>query len=133
PAPAPAPAPVPPPAPPRETAVPAPADPAPQIRALFAEYGKAIEARSVEAIRRTYPGLLPEQAREWQEFFRGVTDIQVELEVTELKAAGDAAEAGLSGVYVFTNPSTHRTQREPVSFRATLRREGDRWRIASLR
>jgi hypothetical protein len=87
----------------------------------------------VEAIRRTYPGLSPVQAREWEEFFRGVTDIQVELQVTELRVQGDAAEAGLAGVYVFTNPSTHRIQREPVSFRASVRREGGRWRIAALR
>jgi hypothetical protein len=108
-------------------------DPTPQIRALFAEYAKAIEARSVEAIRRTYPGLLPEQAREWEEFFRGVTDIEVELSLTGLKVAGDVAEAGLAGVYIFRNPSTRRTQRETVAFQASLRREGERWRIASLR
>ena len=127
-------APAPPPAPaPRADTVRPPADPAPQIRALFADYGKAIESRSVEAIRRIYPGLSPEQTREWEDFFGGVTDIQVELQVTDLKVAGDAAEAGLAGVYVFTNPSTHRTQREPVTFQASLRREGTRWRIASLR
>ncbi len=137
--PVPVPAPPPPvaaPVPPRDTTPPRPAtatDPAPEIRALFAEYGAAIEARSVEAIRRTYPGLQPTQAREWEKFFEGVSDIDVELEVTDLKVTGDVAEAGLSGVYVFANPSTHRTQREPVSFRATLRREGTRWRITSLR
>jgi hypothetical protein len=134
---APPPAPVPPPAAapaPTRDSVPSPApDPTPQIRALFAEYGKAIEARSVEAIRRTYPGLLPEQAREWEEFFRGVTDIEVELNLTGLKVTGDAAEAGLAGVYIFRNPSTRRTQRETVAFQASLRREGNRWRIASLR
>ena len=128
-----APAPPPAPAPLADTVRPAPADPAPQIRALFADYGKAIESRSVEAIRRIYPGLSPEQTREWEDFFGGVTDIQVELQVTDLKVAGDAAEAGLAGVYVFANPSTHRTQREPVTFQASLRREGTRWRIASLR
>jgi serine/threonine-protein kinase len=133
PAPAPAPAPVPAPAPARDSVPPPALDPAPQIRALFAEYGSAIEARSVEAIRRTYPGLLPEQAREWEEFFRGVTDIKVELNLTGLKVAGDAAEARLAGVYLFRNPSTRRTQRETVAFQASLRREGNRWRIASLR
>jgi hypothetical protein len=121
------------PPPPRDTAAAPPADPAPQIRALFAEYGRAIESRSVDAIRKTYPGLQPQQAREWEEFFQRVNEVQVELQVTDLKVNGDAAEAGLSGVYVFANPSTHRTQHEPVSFRATLRREGGRWRIAALR
>jgi hypothetical protein len=53
--------------------------------------------------------------------------------VSDLKVSGSAAEARLEGVYVFRNPSTRRTQREPVGFQATLRREGTRWRIASLR
>ncbi len=127
------PPPVPPPAKPRDSAVAPAPDPTRQIQALFAEYGAAIEARSLDAIRRTYPGLLPSQAREWEQFFATVTDVDVELAVNDLKVTGEAAEARLEGVYVFRNPSTRRTQREPVTFQATLRRDGDRWRIASLR
>ncbi|HET9274654.1 MAG TPA: hypothetical protein VFN96_01150, partial [Gemmatimonadales bacterium] len=112
---------------------PPPADPAPQIRALFQEYGSAIESRSVDAVRRVYPGLTPAQTREWEEFFQGVSGIEVELQVTALEVTGDSAEAQLAGLYVFDNPSTHRTQRESVAFQARLRREGGRWRIASLR
>jgi hypothetical protein len=118
---------------PRDSAVSPAADPTREIHALFAEYGAAIESRSLEAIRRTYPGLLPSQAREWEEFFQSVTDIDVQLAVSDLKVAGNAAEARLEGVYVFRNPSTRRTQHEPVGFQAILRREGTRWRIASLR
>ena len=114
---------------------PAPVSPPaePQIRALFTEYGAAIESRSVDAIRRVYPGLTGDQAREWQEFFQGVSDVQVELNVTDLRISGDAADARLAGVYVFNNPSTRKVQREPVSFQATLERSGGRWRIASLK
>jgi aminoglycoside phosphotransferase (APT) family kinase protein len=122
-----------PPAPRPAAPKPPPADPAPQIRALFEEYGSAIESRSVDAVRRAYPGLTPAQTREWEEFFRGVSDIEVELHVTALEVTGDSAEARLAGLYVFDNPSTRRTQRESVTFQARLRREGDRWRIASLR
>jgi tRNA A-37 threonylcarbamoyl transferase component Bud32 len=122
----------PPPPPPPAPQPPLP-DPAPQIRGLFEEYGSAIESRSVDAVRRVYPGLTPTQTREWEEFFRGVSDIEVELHVTALEVTGDSAEAQLAGLYVFDNPSTHRTQRESVAFQARLRREGDRWRIASLR
>ena len=77
--------------------------------------------------------LSPRQARDWEDFFAGVGAIEVELNVTDLQVTGDAAAARLAGVYVFQNPSTHRTQRESVAFEAQLRREGDRWRIASLR
>ena len=85
------------------------------------------------SIRRVYPGLSPAQSQEWEEFFRGVRDIDVELEVTGLQVSGDSAAAQLAGVYVFEDPGTHRTRRENVAFQAQLRREGGRWRIASLR
>ena len=87
----------------------------------------------MEAIRRVYPGLSPAQAREWEEFFRGVGAVDVELDVTALQVQGDAAEAQLAGVYVFEDPGTRRTRRENVGFQARVTREGGRWRIASLR
>ena len=53
----------PPPPPPAPTPVPAPQPaPAEQIHRLFEEYGAAIESRSVDAIRRVYPGLSPAQS-----------------------------------------------------------------------
>ena len=124
-------APPPPPAP-----VPAPAPqpaPAEQIHRLFDEYGSAIESRSVDAIRRVYPGLSPAQSQEWEDFFRGVHDVDVDLKVTTLQVSGDSAAAQLVGVYLFEDPGTRRERRENVAFQAQLRREGGRWRIASLR
>jgi hypothetical protein len=124
------------PVPARPAPPPAPApqpDPPEQIRGVFAEYGAAIESRSVDAIRRVYPALSPAQSREWEEFFRGVREMDVELEVTALEVSGESAAAQLAGVYVFEDPTTHRTRREHVAFQAQLRREGGRWRIASLR
>ena len=124
-------APPPPPAP-----VPAPAPqpaPAEQIHRLFDEYGSAIESRSVDAIRRVYPGLSPAQSQEWEDFFRGVRDVDVDLKVTTLEVSGDSAAAQLAGVYLFEDPGTRRARRENVAFQAQLRREGGRWRIASLR
>jgi hypothetical protein len=124
---APAPAPVPPPAPAP------PSDPAPAIRALFAEYAQAIESRSIPAIRRVYPGLSPAQSKEWEEFFAAVDAIDVDLQVSDLAVSGDSADARLSGVYVFQNPGTRRTQHEAVSFQARLRRLSGEWRIELLR
>ena len=120
-----------PPAPP--STPPAPADPAPAIRAVFAEYAQAIESRSIPAIRRVYPGLSPAQSKEWEDFFGAVDQIDVDLAVSDLAVSGDSADARLSGVYVFQNPGNRRTQREPVSFQARLRRMGGEWRIELLR
>jgi tRNA A-37 threonylcarbamoyl transferase component Bud32 len=110
-----------------------PADPAPAIRAVFAHYAQAIESRSIPAIRRVYPGLSPAQSKEWEDFFGAVNEIDVDLAVSDLAVSGDSADARLSGVYVFQNPGTRHTQREPVSFQARLRRMGGEWRIEVLR
>jgi hypothetical protein len=121
---------------PQRPSAPAPAppsDPAPAIRSLFAQYAQAIEARSIPAIRRVYPGLSPAQSKEWEDFFGAVNAIDVDLAVSDLAVSGDSADARLSGVYVFQNPGTRRTQREPVSFQARLRRTGGEWRIEVLR
>ena len=87
----------------------------------------------MDAIRRVYPGLSPAQSQEWEDFFRGVHDVDVDLKVTTLQVSGDSAAAQLAGVYVFEDPGTRQTKRENVAFQAQLRREGGRWRIASLR
>ena len=122
--------PVPPPAP--APPVPAP-DPRPQIVALFGQYEAAIEARNLDAIRRVYPGMRPEQARDWQRFFQAVSDIDVELGVNKLDVSGNTAEAQVSGVYVFTDPGTRSSRRDNVGFVASLSRDGGRWLIQSLR
>jgi hypothetical protein len=123
------------PAPLRPSAPVPPSDPTPAIHAVFAEYAQAIESRSIPAIRRVYPGLSPAQSKDWEDFFAAVSAIDVDLTVSDLAVSGDSADARLSGVYVFQNPGSRRTVREPVSFQAHLRRQGGGgdWHIETLR
>jgi len=127
----------PPPAPAPAEPVPArrapPAEPAQEIGRLIDAYTGAIEARSLPAIRKVYPGIQPAQVRDWQQFFEAVSAIDVELKITRLDVAGAAAEAGLAGVYVFIDPSSRRERREDVSLVARLKRDPSGWRIESLR
>jgi hypothetical protein len=43
------------------------------------------------------------------------------------------AEAQVGGTYTYLNTSTQQAERQPVAFRATLRRDGGRWGIAQIR
>ncbi|HET7470651.1 MAG TPA: serine/threonine-protein kinase, partial [Gemmatimonadales bacterium] len=83
----------PPAAPPAPVTTPAapqpPPDPSPRVRALFAEYAGAIETRSVPAIRQVYPGLTDKQASDWTQFFKAVSDVKVQLQMTRLDVRGD--------------------------------------------
>jgi eukaryotic-like serine/threonine-protein kinase len=126
----PKPAPAAPPPPP----APAPAaDPRPQILAVIQQYSAAIESRNVDAIKKVYPGMLARQALDWEQFFRAVDEIDVQLDVTGLDVLGNTAQAQLSGVYNFTDPGTRRPRHENVSFAAALQRDGGRWLIQSVR
>jgi hypothetical protein len=122
--PAPAPAPVPP---------PRPADPLPEIRGVIAEYAKAIEAKSLDRLRRTYPGMLGIQERGWEQFFQLVRDVKADLSVGKLNLSGGTAEGQVTGTYTYLNTSTGRTERQPVSFHASFKNQAGQWRIAQVR
>jgi hypothetical protein len=131
PAAAPAPTPAPPQAPPQ--APPPAADPRPEIRSVISDYAGAIESQSVAAIRRVYPGMTPAQQQGWERFFGDVREMKAQLSVGQLDVSGGTAEAQISGTYTYLNTTSGRSERQPVSFRASLRREGTGWRIAAIR
>ncbi|MDB4882440.1 MAG: protein kinase, partial [Gemmatimonadetes bacterium] len=104
------------------------ADLAPTIEA----YAKAIESRDVGAIRRVYPGLTSEQQRGFEQFFQAARRINVMFSVGNVESTASTADARLSGHYEYENTSG-KVERQPVSFVATLRRDGGGWRLISLR
>jgi hypothetical protein len=116
----------PPPAPP-----PVAENPRPLIEAAIQGYARALESRDVQQVRRAYPGLTPEQAQQWRDFFGMVSDLKVDLAIKQMQITGDVAEAQVEGVSQYTQ--SRRPQRQPVSFHATLDRSSGAWRIASIR
>jgi hypothetical protein len=127
-------APAPPAQSPSSAPAPAPApDAAPRIRALYDAYAAALQTGSVDAIRRAYPGLTDDQARDWLRFFGAVKDLKVTLRVARLELHGDTGEADLAGVYTFTDPGTRRLRQDSVSFHSTVRRDARGWRIEAVR
>jgi hypothetical protein len=117
----PAPAPVPP---------PPPENPRPLIETAIQMYARALESRDVQQVRRSYPGLTPQQAQVWRDFFAMVRDLQVDIAIKQLQITGDAAEAQVEGFNQYLQ--NRRPQRQPMSFRATLERTGGAWRISSI-
>ena len=128
-APARAAAPAPPSAPPPAT----PVDPRPAIQGAVAEYAAAVEAQSLSGLRAVYPMMTAAQAQDWEQFFKLVRDVKAQLAIARLEVANGTAEAQVSGTYTYLNTSTQRAERQPVSFRATFRRDGERWRVFQIR
>jgi serine/threonine protein kinase len=126
----------PPPPPATETVPPSrpkPADPGPEIRAVIADYAGAIESKSLPGLQRVYPGMTGLQARGWEQFFQLVRDVNARLSVSRLDVSNGTAVAQVTGTYTYLNTSTGRTESQPVSFRASFRNEGGRWRIREVR
>jgi serine/threonine protein kinase len=120
---------------PAESASPAPslADQRAAIGAVIDSYGRAIEARDVAAIRKLYPGITAAQQRDWQQFFSTVQNVKVSLAIAQLDIAGTTAEARITGAYRYENTSTRRLEEQPVSFRASLQRDAEAWRLMAIR
>lgn len=100
---------------------------------MIGEYSGAIESQSLADLRRVYPGMTPLQQRGWEQFFQVVRDVKAKLSVAQLDVANDTAAAQITGTYTYLNTSTGRTEQQPVSFHAALRREGAQWRISQVR
>ncbi len=119
------------PVPPVSPPVAPPENPRPVIEAAIQAYARALESRDVQQVRRAYPGLTPQQAQVWRDFFGMVTDMKVDLAIKQLQITGDVAEAQVEGFNQYVQG--RRPQRQPVSFHATLDRTSGGWRIASIR
>ena len=111
----------------------APVDPRPEIQRVIDEYARALESRDVDQVRRAYPGLTPAQQQSWKGFFESVRNLKAGLTVTAVRFAGVTAEAIVSGVYEYDNAGTGRSERRPVTFRATLAVDSTGWRITTIR
>ncbi|MGH7605162.1 MAG: protein kinase domain-containing protein [Gemmatimonadaceae bacterium] len=102
------------------------------IAPIVEAYARAIESKDVGAIRRVYPGLTADQQRGFEQFFQSARDINVTFRVAKVDGTASSADARLVGTYQYVN-SDGRAQSQPVSFAATLRREGAAWRFVAVR
>lgn len=124
----------PPPAPPpARTPDPEPVrNPREEISDVVAAYARAIEARDIGAVRRAYPGLTSDQARGFEQFFQSARNINVTFRVSDLDVNGNSADARLVGSYQYVS-SEGKSERQPVSFNASLRNDGGSWRLVAMR
>ena len=117
----------------QEAPAPAPATPnAADIGPTVQAYARAIESRDISAIRRVYPGLTSSQQQGFEQFFQAARSINVTFRVTNVEVSGSSADARLVGSYEYAT-AAGKAERQPVSFAATLRHDGNSWRLVSVR
>jgi hypothetical protein len=110
---------------------PAAPDPA-RIADAVAAYARAIESRDLGALRQAYPGLTAAQERNFAQFFDATRALKASLAVASADVTGATAEVRVAGSYEFVT-GAGKTERQPVSFHASLRHDGTRWRLTSVR
>ena len=103
-----------------------------EIASAVQAYARAIESRDIGAVRRAYPGITSEQARGFEQFFQSARSIDVTFRVTDVETTGNSADARLVGTYQYTT-ADGKSERQPVSFSASLRYDGSSWRLTSVR
>lgn len=114
------------------TKAPEPESPATAIGNIISAYAKAIGTRQVAEIRRIYPGMTQQQQSAWESFFGSVRSMTANLEVSALDVNGNNAVAHLTGQYQYVNRNG-RAEHQPASFEAVLVRDGDRWKLQTIR
>jgi serine/threonine protein kinase len=105
----------------------------PAIEAIIGEYARAIASRDVAAVRRVYPGLTAQQQRAWEQFFQSTEQIQANLSIASVEQSGASADVTVSGSFDYVLRGSNRRESRPVFFRSTFRREGDVWRMVTVR
>ena len=123
----------PPPPPPVRAPDPEPVrNPRDEINGVVAAYARAIESRDIGAVRRAYPGITSDQARGFEQFFQSARSINVTFRVNDLDVSGNSADARLVGSYQYVG-SDGKSERQPVSFSASLRNDSGSWRLIAVR
>ena len=110
-----------------------PADPRVEIKALIADYARALGSRDLAEIRRVYPALTSTEQATFSQFFESVSDLKADLTINRLIIAGGSADAFVSGVYEYRDTKTGRSRRDTTTFRATLMQDSTGWHLAAIR
>jgi hypothetical protein len=108
------------------------ADVAAQVAAVVAAYARALESRDIDELRRVYPSMSTAQRSAFEDFFRSTRSLRAALSVSDLQVDGSSADAQLVGSFNYMTSAGVAEQR-PVSFRASLRRDGTVWKLVAVR
>ncbi len=111
---------------------PPPPDPRPQIREAIAAYGRAMEGRDVDGLKRVYPGISRQKVSALQDFFQNARSIQTRIEPIQIEISGDEANVVVRGSMTFQSINPSGQQTSPLNFHARLVRQGSTWVIGSL-
>jgi hypothetical protein len=102
------------------------------ISPIVQDLARAIESREISSLRRVYPGITTFQQRNFETFFQLAQKIDVTFRIENFEGTTSTADARLVGRYDFTN-ADGRQDTKPAIFQVTFQRDGNSWRMVSMR
>jgi serine/threonine protein kinase len=121
------------PAPPSATKVPdADAEGRAAAKRALATYAQALESSDLKAVEGAYPGITEHERAAWKKFFGVARDLVVTLNIEGFALAGSEVRMDVQGTYQYWNSSLRRSERAPVRFLATVKRDRDNWRLVAV-
>lgn len=100
---------------------------------VLADYVAAINARQIDAMRRIWPSMPDDAARNWQALFNAATDLKVTLvSVDPTTPKGTRAQTNFTYTINGFVPSQGSLPGTTVRFRVKLERDAFGWRIVSM-
>ena len=121
---------------PAHTIAAAPVDPTPGIQAVIATYARALASRDIAQLRAAYPALTADEARRWQEIFDATNSITASLSLAgppHVSASG-SADVDVTATFDFDYKRGADGERHPtVTYHAVLVRDGQQWKLASIK
>jgi hypothetical protein len=122
-------------APPRPSA-PTPIDPTPGIQAAITTYAQALSSRDINQVRAAYPSLTTDEQRRWQDIFDATNSIGATLTLAappSISASG-SADVTVTATFDFDYKRGVEGDRHPtVTYHAVLVRDGQRWKLSSIK
>ncbi|HEY0928555.1 MAG TPA: protein kinase [Gemmatimonas sp.] len=103
-----------------------------ELRDLIARYARAISSRDINSVRAAYPGISRDQQQGFERFFSSTKSLTASLILGGLEVHDRTADGRVTGTYEFIGGSG-RKEVQMVSFRAQFERDGDNWRLTSVR
>lgn len=76
--------------------------------------------------------MTPSQQSAWVSFFSSVRTMTASLQIDSFSTGADSAVAQITGAYEYVT-RTGRNARQPASFQATFQKDGERWRLQTVR
>ena len=104
-----------------------------EIARLVLKFSQAVESRKIGEVIAAFPGLTPDEQREWEGIFARAPALHFDLAVGRVTYGERGAETELKGFLAYTPRGTGRRTVESWKRRAEFGVGPEGWRIVSLR